>query len=507
MKTEDVGNKIKQLRNKNRLTQAELGKKLGVTYQAISNWENGRNTPDLQILIKIAEVFNISVDELLLLVDPHEEEYQTIHWAIRFFVYPIFLLPLPSFCISQFFLFQQPLFPMISYAILIEVILLLLIGFVRIKSRKKFYLLFTLFLFALTLASYLPFVHYFNLTEIPYLHEVNQIESTYQFQNTRPESLDFKYDNRNIAIMYNPEYADIYWFDINNELEEMETVISTAGKPVLDVEKVGNMLYYTTYEYVNQEFRGTFELYRVNLTDFTTAFVLSDTRPYKLFSKDDTLYLYSLQQTTTYENSSIYMLTGNNITLIKDLDVNIIDAYYSNDLFTISVNLPDFKNNVYTYNDLFEYQFKYFENDDQETFYLEQEETKLLTTYYGEVVHLFDDIQPTGYMAEVENLHNVGDMFYIDSGTLLSMNFTELSMHSFYLKNWRTGDGQFIFGTNPYVKYICLDGNTLYQLERVSRQVDKPLISNNIVRNILLFSSLPFISLIVTSGVTRIKKS
>ena len=79
MKTEDVGNKIKQLRNKNRLTQAELGKKLGVTYQAISNWENGRNTPDLQILIKIAEVFNISVDELLLLVDPHEEEYQTIH--------------------------------------------------------------------------------------------------------------------------------------------------------------------------------------------------------------------------------------------------------------------------------------------------------------------------------------------------------------------------------------------------------------------------------------------
>ncbi len=506
MKNEDVGKKIKQLRISKDLTQAELGRQLGVTYQAISNWENGRNTPDLQTVIKIAEIYKISVDELLLLADPYEGEYEPKHWGVRFLLFPILLLPL-SFCISQFYLFSNTLMSMNALALFIDMILVLLIGFVKIKFRKNFYLLLTLLLVVVVLATSLPFVHYFNLTEIPYLHEVNQIESTYQIQNTRPESLDFKYLNRNIAIMYNPEYPDIYWFDINNDLEEMETVISTSNKPVLDVEKVGDKLYFTSYQYVNQDFSGDFELYSVNLTDFTITLVLSDTKPYKLFSKNDTLYLYSLQKTIMYENSSIYKLEGNNIALIQALDVRIVDAYYSNDEFTLSVNLPDSLNNVYTYNDLLEYQYKYFENDDQETFYLKKEETKLLTTYNGELVQLYGNIQPTGYMAEIENIHVVRSGFYIDSGTLLDSNFIELSMHSFYLENWRSGDGQFIFSTSPYDKYICLGGSTLYQLERVSRQVDQPLISNNIVRNILLFSSLPFISLIVTSGVGKIKRS
>jgi hypothetical protein len=427
-----------------------------------------KNTPDLQTLIKIADIFNISVDELLLRADPYEGEYEPKHWAIRFFLFPILLLPF-SFFISQFYLFNNVFIAMITLALFMDGILVLLIGVVKIKFRKNFYLVFLLGLFVLVLGTYLPFKYYFNLTEIPYLHEINQIESAYQFQDVMPESLNFTYEDQNIAIMYNPEYPNIYWFNISNDLEEMETVISTSNKPVLDVKKVGDMLYFTSYQNVNQEFSGDFELYRVDLTDFTSTLVLTDTKPYKLFSKDDRLYLYSIQKTTTYENSSIYELVGNNITLIKDLEVSIIDAYYSNNLFNLSVSLADFNNNVYTYDDTFEYQYKYFENDDQDQFYLIEEETRLLTTYQGELVHLYDVIQLTGYMAEVEYIHNVSDRFYIASGTLLDNNFNELSMHSFYFKNWRTGDGQFIFSSSSFSKFICIDGNTLYQLERVSR--------------------------------------
>ncbi|MCI6271482.1 MAG: helix-turn-helix domain-containing protein [Erysipelotrichaceae bacterium] len=58
--------KIKSLRLKNNLTQEEFASKLNVTRQAASNWENNRNLPDIEMIISIASVFEISLDELIL---------------------------------------------------------------------------------------------------------------------------------------------------------------------------------------------------------------------------------------------------------------------------------------------------------------------------------------------------------------------------------------------------------------------------------------------------------
>lgn len=57
---------IKTLRIKNNLTQEQFGTRLNVTRQAVSNWENDRNLPDLEMLILIADVFHLSLDELIL---------------------------------------------------------------------------------------------------------------------------------------------------------------------------------------------------------------------------------------------------------------------------------------------------------------------------------------------------------------------------------------------------------------------------------------------------------
>ena len=60
-----VGNLISKLREEKGLSQSELGSKLGVTNKAVSRWENGRGYPDTSILLKLAEVLEITVDELL----------------------------------------------------------------------------------------------------------------------------------------------------------------------------------------------------------------------------------------------------------------------------------------------------------------------------------------------------------------------------------------------------------------------------------------------------------
>lgn len=62
----EFSDQIKALRKEKNLTQEEFAKKLNVSRQAVSNWENNRNLPDLEMLIQISSIFDISLDELIL---------------------------------------------------------------------------------------------------------------------------------------------------------------------------------------------------------------------------------------------------------------------------------------------------------------------------------------------------------------------------------------------------------------------------------------------------------
>ncbi|MBQ6888363.1 MAG: helix-turn-helix transcriptional regulator [Lachnospiraceae bacterium] len=63
MKKSVLGNRIHALRKERDITQEELGKAVGVTAQAVSNWECG-GTPDAELLPRIADYFEVSVDNL-----------------------------------------------------------------------------------------------------------------------------------------------------------------------------------------------------------------------------------------------------------------------------------------------------------------------------------------------------------------------------------------------------------------------------------------------------------
>ena len=62
----DFGEQIKKLRKETQLTQEQFAEKLNISRQAISNWENNRNLPDIEMLIQISKVFQISLDQLIL---------------------------------------------------------------------------------------------------------------------------------------------------------------------------------------------------------------------------------------------------------------------------------------------------------------------------------------------------------------------------------------------------------------------------------------------------------
>ena len=57
--------RIRELRHSLGINQVEFGKRLNVTKQCISNWENGNILPSIDMLIRIATTFSVSADYLL----------------------------------------------------------------------------------------------------------------------------------------------------------------------------------------------------------------------------------------------------------------------------------------------------------------------------------------------------------------------------------------------------------------------------------------------------------
>lgn len=60
-----LNEKIKKLRISYNMSQVDLAKRLGVSKQCVSNWENDNVQPSIEMLIKIARFFNVSTDYLL----------------------------------------------------------------------------------------------------------------------------------------------------------------------------------------------------------------------------------------------------------------------------------------------------------------------------------------------------------------------------------------------------------------------------------------------------------
>lgn len=61
----DFGNVLKTLRIKENMTQAQLAQKLGLTKSVISAYETGLRLPSYDVLIHIAQIYNVSTDYLL----------------------------------------------------------------------------------------------------------------------------------------------------------------------------------------------------------------------------------------------------------------------------------------------------------------------------------------------------------------------------------------------------------------------------------------------------------
>lgn len=59
------GKNLEKIRKDNKVSQATLGKVLGITQQMVSNYEKGSSQPNIELLVKMADYFKTSIDALV----------------------------------------------------------------------------------------------------------------------------------------------------------------------------------------------------------------------------------------------------------------------------------------------------------------------------------------------------------------------------------------------------------------------------------------------------------
>lgn len=76
MDQEKIGRFIFECRKKKKMTQAELSERIGVTEKSVSNWENGRNMPDLSLFKPLCDIFDITINDLISGEKVDKKDYQ-----------------------------------------------------------------------------------------------------------------------------------------------------------------------------------------------------------------------------------------------------------------------------------------------------------------------------------------------------------------------------------------------------------------------------------------------
>ena len=60
-----IGKRIAELRKSKNITQMALADMMGISFQAVSNWERGESMPDISKLGELSEIFGVSIDDIL----------------------------------------------------------------------------------------------------------------------------------------------------------------------------------------------------------------------------------------------------------------------------------------------------------------------------------------------------------------------------------------------------------------------------------------------------------
>ena len=504
MKNKDIGQLLKELRLKHGLTQAELAKRVNVTYQAVSRWEKGNNTPNLDTLVELSKVYNLSVDELVLQatkkieIVPHD---YVPHWFFRFFIIPMILMAL-SFGISQFYLFLNVLYGMIVLGIFIGFVLSLVMIFIRVRNRGYFFACALGIILLVNGTIYFTNQNFYHLTEVPYLQEIERLSVGEEYINQHATHIRFTYQDEPYVLAYYKGSSNIQIYQLNSELSSMMEEVNTQDIKVMSVVIIDETVYFSSYEFGGT----TSSIYSFDLEDKEVNLLYEANQRFDLIKKDSEIYLVVLGETTLDFYSAIYKWDGSAPQLVKELNFEIVDILYNDSVnnFYISVIRNDIEEpgtfgNILIYDDSLTFQSRLFDEYVPEMFYLVNDGMRVISSFDHEIIRIhIDEVEYTGLYGDPYYWHNSG-LDYILHGDIIDSSWNTVTQTIFYTSNWRPGNTYYIYWRENTNQHIAIGNGEISLLQGYSRQTESILIPLNI-RFIAFVGVMPFLALFITLG-------
>ena len=326
MNQNEIAEFLKNLRKSNNLTQRELAKKMNVTPQAVSRWENGNSIPDINTLKQIAELYEISVDEILKAeLNPKEQEPLPKEKVSIWKYIGVYLgLTLSLLSMSFFIVVFNHFILNILFIILGITISSLIMFLCRFKHKFRQYLIITSLLIIVTLVIVVPNKNIYLIENEHRLQMTHSKEILYPKElgfDTHAETYEYIFDQ--YALIYTEGNVDIAVFNLSEYNDEPYYMISTNQMIVKDLVVVENKIYFSTFI---EDIPGEFKLYELDFETQEMTLLFESNHIFNLFEAYGSLYLIT---DTFYhlDDSRVYQLIDDQIVHLYDLNYQIHELH------------------------------------------------------------------------------------------------------------------------------------------------------------------------------------
>ena len=399
MNQEKIGKFIAECRKEKKLTQEKLAEILGVTEKSISNWENGRNMPDLTLFKPLCEALGITINELLSGEVIDNKDYQNK--------------------------FEENIINTINYnnnknskvkeimgiILLILGILFVICGFAIFKSESSFSTIFivlsAIFIYAGLIQitnrlKYLKRIIISSLGFITYLFVIFFVDYLAVLHSHVPPRLNYEkeyYDN--MIIYKNPFYnvfrinkdtsMEYYLIDLKKEYDKDNVPISLFNR---NKSGIDNIIKYK-YKYFNNQNNTNSLIKDLPMGEYfkEAEYDNENSRLTINYELTDFGFDYNFKATFLYNIVSLFSLLDN----LEYITINVSDFRGLEDI-TITIDRDTIYNNYYG--------FKYIIRNGIDKYYFNEFLEKKLNDYYF-VVDTFKSLIIDNALAKTAKIESV----------------------------------------------------------------------------------------------------
>jgi len=505
LNNEHIAQTLKRLRIRRHLTQKQLAEEINVTHQAVSRWEKGLSIPDVQMLMIIADFYDVQVDTILgkssVYFDSKpqiDRQNEILLNFVRRVVYPILIL-FSTFGAVMFLFFDKHYHSQIALTALFTSIPLIIMYKVKVKDKKTLFLTVPLISLLVAAVTYGSSFYFYNTEELTLFEEGEQYPSKLNILDGYQES--FSYNDHHYMFIYEVFESNYFLYSLDSKLSEMEQEFYFEDEVITSIFLYDYEPYIATLDYEmdgREILSTTTNLYKFNSETSSPDLIISKQGSYGITGGGNFMF-YPLG----FESSEnmIYIIVDGVLEELISLDYPLY-------------RLVDAHGGYYGVISEGEY-FKVvkFGNDFEISIVFEETSTfQEVLSFEVNSIDLIAESDETAYLIKGDKVinqvdkkyhcytHNTIGLYFSSCGSLYDENLNKVKESTYMDENYHVYNPSYLVIDSDW-NYIAIDSAYITRLQFTPR--NDTIFIRTPYRQIYFFTSAAIIPLVVIGGLSK----